>query len=254
MGVLQRFERRLEGMIEGTFAMAFKSELQPVEVASAVQREMDERAAIVAQGRTLVPNDFIVELSASDKERLEVYADSLGQELSKLARDYATEQGYSFVGPVRVQFRSDDGLKTGRFRIRSGVVRGSLVEGGELRQPVGDPGQGSGPQQTGRPRLLISPGGATAEGNIASQGMQQSFELTTPVTLLGRGTDCDLRLVDNGVSRHHVEIRVDGDEVILEDKGSTNGTFVNGQQVRQARLVDGTRISLGRTTMTFRRD
>lgn len=188
MGVLQRFERRLEGMIEGTFAMAFKSELQPVEVASAVQREMDERAAIVAQGRTLVPNDFIVELSASDKERLEVYADSLGQELSKLARDYATEQGYSFVGPVRVQFRPDDGLKTGRFRIRSGVVRGTMVKDGEVRQPVGDPGQGTGPRQSGRPRLLISPGGATAEGNIASQGMQQSFELTTPVTLLGRGT------------------------------------------------------------------
>ncbi|MBB6122028.1 FhaA domain-containing protein [Nocardiopsis algeriensis] len=254
MGVLQRFERRLEGMIEGTFAMAFKSELQPVEVASAVQREMDERAAIVAQGRTLVPNDFIVELAASDKERLEVYADSLGQELSKLARDYATEQGYSFVGPVRVHFRSNEDLKTGRFRIRSGVVRGTMVsKEGEVRQPVGDPGSGA-PRQPGRPRLLISPGGATAEGNIAGQGMQQSFELTTPVTLLGRGTDCDLRLVDNGVSRHHVEIRLDGDEAILVDKGSTNGTFVNGQQVSQARLVDGTRISLGRTTMTFRRD
>ncbi|MFD6096760.1 FhaA domain-containing protein [Nocardiopsis flavescens] len=252
--MLQRFERRLEGMIEGTFAMAFKSELQPVEVASAVQREMDERAAIVAQGRTLVPNDFIVELAASDKERLEVYADSLGQELSKLARDYATEQGYSFVGPVRVHFRSDEGLKTGRFRIRSGVVRGTMVsKEGEVRTPVGDAAPGT-QRQAGRPRLLISPGGATAEGSIASHGMQQSFELTTPVTLLGRGTDCDLRLVDNGVSRHHVEIRLDGDEAILVDKGSTNGTFVNGQQVRQARLVDGTRISLGRTTMTFRRD
>ena len=61
MGVLQRFEHRLEGMVEGAFARAFKSELQPVEVASAVQREMDDRAAIVAQGRTLVPNDFVVE-------------------------------------------------------------------------------------------------------------------------------------------------------------------------------------------------
>lgn len=254
MGVLQRFERRLEGMIEGTFAMAFKSELQPVEVASAVQREMDERAAIVAQGRTLVPNDFVVELSGSDKERLEVYADSLGQELSKLARDYATEQGYSFVGPVRVHFKAEDGLKTGRFRIRSGVIRGSTVESGEIRQPVVDHARGSQGTQHGRPRLLISPGGATAEGSIASQGMQQSFELNTPVTLLGRGTDCDLRLVDNGVSRHHVEIRIDEDEAVLVDLGSTNGTFVNGQQVKRARLVDGTRISLGRTTMTFRRD
>ena len=86
MGVLQRFERRLEGMVEGAFARAFKSELQPVEVASAVQREMDDRAAIVAQGRTLVPNDFVVELADSDHDRLDVYADSLGVELANLAR------------------------------------------------------------------------------------------------------------------------------------------------------------------------
>ena len=102
MGVLQRFERRLEGMVEGTFARVFKSELQPVEVASAIQREMDERAAIVAQGRTLVPNDFVVEIAQSDSDRLDIYAESLGMELATLARDYAKEQGYSFVGPVRI--------------------------------------------------------------------------------------------------------------------------------------------------------
>ncbi|PSK99337.1 type III secretion system (T3SS) inner membrane Yop/YscD-like protein [Murinocardiopsis flavida] len=252
MGVLQRFERRLEGMIEGTFARAFKSELQPVEVASAVQREMDERAAIVAQGRTLVPNDFVVELSSSDKERLEVLGESLGQELSKLAREYATEQGYSFVGPVRVRFDASDDLQTGRFRIRSGVIRGSTVESGEIRQPVVDQHREAPPAQ-GHPRLLLSPGNAR-EGDPASQGMQQSYELNAQVTLLGRGTDCDLRLVDNGVSRHHAEIRVEDVDAVLVDLGSTNGTFVNGQQVKRARLVDGTRISLGRTIMTFRRD
>ncbi|GAB3497357.1 FhaA domain-containing protein [Nocardiopsis coralliicola] len=251
MGVLQRFERRLEGLIEGTFARAFKSKLEPVEIASAVQREMDERAAIVAQGRTLVPNDFIVELSAADNEQMDAMADSIGQELAKLARDYATEQGYSFVGPVRVHFTADADLQTGRFRIRSGVVRGSTVESGEIRQPVGEPQRG--PATPGRPRLLISPGGATEQSSDAGQGMQQSFELNTQVTLLGRGTDCDLRLVDNGVSRHHAEIRVEDDDAVLVDLGSTNGTFVNGQQVRRAGLVDGTRISLGRTTMTFRR-
>nr|WP_078763629.1 DUF3662 and FHA domain-containing protein [Marinactinospora thermotolerans] len=251
--MLQRFERRLEGMIEGTFARAFKSELQPVEVASAVQREMDERAAIVAQGRTLVPNDFVVELAGSDKERLEVYADNLGQELSKLAREYATEQGYSFVGPVRVQFDTADDLQTGRFRIRSGVIRGTTIENNEVRRPVSDHPRG-GAAIAGRPRLLLSPGSNTHDGSPAAQGMQQSYELNAQVTLLGRGTDCDLRLVDNGVSRHHAEIRVEDDEAVLVDLGSTNGTFVNGQQVKRARLVDGTRISLGRTVMTFRRD
>ena len=119
-------------MVEGAFARAFRSELQPVEVASAVQREMDDRAAIVAKGRTLVPNDFVVELAESDYERLDVYAESLGVELANLARDYAKEQGYSFVGPVRMRFEGVPEITTGTFRIRSGVIRGSTIEGGEI--------------------------------------------------------------------------------------------------------------------------
>ena len=83
MGVLQRFEHRLEGMVDGGFARAFKSDLQPVEVASAVQREMDDRAAIVAQGRTLVPNDFVAEVAQADYDRLQVFADSVGIERRK---------------------------------------------------------------------------------------------------------------------------------------------------------------------------
>src|SRR5215468_8428660 len=198
VGVLQRFERRLEGMVEGAFARAFKSEVEPVEIASAVQREMDDRAAIVAQGRTLVPNDFVVELSNTDHERLEVYADNLGIELATLAREHAKEQGYSFAG---------------------------------------------------RPRLLVSGPEPGSDGS-----MQRTYELTSPVTMLGRGTDCDLRLVDPGVSRHHAELRVEDDQVVLVDLGSTNGTFVNGEPVRRVALTDGTRVTLGRTTLVFRRD
>ncbi|RAY14648.1 DUF2662 domain-containing protein [Actinomadura craniellae] len=248
MGVLQRFERRLEGMVEGAFARAFKSELQPVEVASAVQREMDDRAAIVAQGRTLVPNDFVVEISTADGERLAVYADSLSQELANLAREYAKEQGYSFVGPVRVRFDPAGDLATGMFRIRSGVIRGATVEGGEVRRPASDIPQGRANAFGGRPRLLVT---STAEG---SDGTQRTYEIATPVTLLGRGTDCDLRLVDPGVSRHHAEIRVEGPEIVLVDLGSTNGSFVNGQQERRVTLVDGSRVTMGRTTLVFRRD
>ena len=249
MGVLQRFERRLEGMVEGAFARAFKSELQPVEVASAIQREMDDRAAIVAQGRTLVPNDFVVEVAESDHDRLDVYAESLGVELATLARDYAKEQGYSFVGPVRMRFEGVPDLMTGTFRIRSGVIRGHTLEAGEVRQPVSDLPRVPGAQFYGRPRLVVagsSPGTGVEAGS--------TYELQTPVTLLGRGTDCDLRLVDPGVSRHHAELRVEDDEVVLVDLGSTNGTFVNSEPVRRVALTDGTRVTLGRTTLVFRRD
>jgi hypothetical protein len=253
LGVLQRFERRLEGMVEGAFARAFRSELQPVEVASAVQREMDDRAAIVAKGRTLVPNDFVVELAESDHDRLDVYTESLGVELANLARDYAKEQGYSFVGPVRMRFEGVPDMTTGTFRIRSGVIRGSTVEGGEIRLPASDLPRPGGRGFPGHPRLLVSgPGAPGASGE--AEGTQHIYELQTPVTLLGRGTDCDLRLVDPGVSRHHAELRVENDQVVLVDLGSTNGTFVNGQPVRRVALTDGTRISLGRTTLVFRQD
>jgi hypothetical protein len=249
MGVLQRFERRLEGMVEGAFARAFKSELQPVEVASAVQREMDDRAAIVARGRTLVPNDFVVEVSQSDLARLDVYAENLGHELATLAREYAKEQGYSFVGPVRMRFEGIPDLATGLFRIRSGVIRGHTVEAGEVRQPASDLPRSDGARFYGNPRLVVA-------GSGPGTGLQagSTYELRTPVTLLGRGTDCDLRLVDTGVSRHHAELRVEDDQVVLVDLGSTNGTFVNGQPVRRVALTDGTGVTLGRTTLVFRQD
>lgn len=236
-------------MVEGAFARAFRSELQPVEVASAVQREMDDRAAIVAKGRTLVPNDFVVELAESDHDRLDVYAESLGVELANLARDYAKEQGYSFVGPVRMRFEGVPDMTTGTFRIRSGVIRGSTIEGGEIRLPASDLPRPGGRGFPGHPRLLVS-----APGAPGGTDSQHIYELQTPVTLLGRGTDCDLRLVDPGVSRHHAELRIENDQVVLVDLGSTNGTFVNGQPVRRVALSDGIHISLGRTTLVFRQD
>jgi Protein of unknown function (DUF3662)/FHA domain len=248
VGVLQRFEHRLEGMVEGAFARAFKSELQPVEVASAIQREMDDRAAIVAQGRTLVPNDFVVEVAEDDYARLDMYADSLGIELATLAREYAKEQGYSFVGPVRMRFEGVRDLTTGTFRILSGVIRGTTVEDGEIRRPATDLPQPTGGFR-GNPRLLVSGPDGGPDG-----GHQRTYEITTPLVILGRGTDCDLRLVDPGVSRHHAEIRVEDGDVVLVDLGSPNGTFVNGQPVRRVPLTDGTRVTLGRTTLVFRRD
>jgi hypothetical protein len=209
---------------------------------------MDDRAAIVAQGRTLVPNDFVVEVAEDDYARLDMYADSLGIELATLAREYAKEQGYSFVGPVRMRFEGVRDLTTGTFRILSGVIRGTTVEDGEIRRPASDMPQAAGGFR-GNPRLLVSGPDAGPDG-----GHQRTYEISTPLVILGRGTDCDLRLVDPGVSRHHAEIRVEDGEVVLVDLGSTNGTFVNGQPVRRIALADGTRVTLGRTTLVFRRD
>jgi hypothetical protein len=229
VGVLQRFERRLEELVEGAFARAFRSSVQPVEIAGALQRETSDKAAIVGQGRTLVPNHFVVELGPGDHERLEPFAETLGEEFAGMVREHAAEERFSFVGPVRVDFELADELDTGMFRVRSDVIRGAVTES-------------TGPG-TGLPRLLTSPGTPA----------ETAYVLTTPTTVIGRAEDANLQLTDPGVSRHHAEVRRDGDIVGVRDLGSTNGTFVNGQQIeRRVELSDGDEIVVGETTLVFR--
>ena len=231
MGVLQRFERRLEGLVEGAFARVFGGFVQPVEVAAALQREAADKKAIVGQGRVLVPNAYVVELGPADAERLGEYDEPLRAELASMVREHADEQGWSFVGKVAVQFEQHDEIDTGVFRVRSAVVA--------------DPPSAAGPQTAGvgRPRVVLPAGSGTPERTVL---------LTQPVTVVGRGADADLRLHDTGVSRAHLELRLEGDAVRLADLQSTNGTLVNGRRVSSTLLVDGDRIEVGATPMVFK--
>src|SRR5690242_14474718 len=125
MGVLKKFEQRLEGLVNGTFAKVFKSEVQPVEIAGALQRECDNNATIWNRDRTVVPNDFIVELSGSDYERLSPYAVQLGDELAGMVKDYAKQQRYTFMGAIKVHLERADDLDTGLYRVRSRTLAAS---------------------------------------------------------------------------------------------------------------------------------
>ncbi len=128
MGVLKRFEQRLEGLVNGTFAKVFKSEVQPVEIAGALQRECDNNAQIWNRERTVVPNDFIVELSTPDYERLSPYSGQLGDELAGLVRDYAKQQRYTFMGPIKVHLEKAEDLDTGLYRVRSRTLASSTSQ------------------------------------------------------------------------------------------------------------------------------
>lgn len=281
MGVLQRFERRLEGLVNGAFAKAFKSEVQPVEIASALQRECDDRAAPVSQGRVMVPNDFTVELGAHDFERLATYAGPLSAELGELLQEHGREQRYMFVGPVEVKFERVQDLSTGMFRIRSQALAGVVQMPGYPQQA---PGYGA-PQQPGYPPMgAPAPPPAPPQQPFGAPPPQPAFgapnqmgggypppqqqagpgncwvevngvrhQLSRAVTSLGRGTDVDLRIDDPSVSRRHAEIRV-GVPSVISDLGSTNGIVVDDQHVRQAQLRDGSVIHLGNTTIIFRQE
>ncbi|MFJ6571458.1 FhaA domain-containing protein [Streptomyces sp. NPDC091292] len=151
MGVLKKFEQRLEGLVNGTFAKVFKSEVQPVEIAGALQRECDNNATIWNRDRTVVPNDFIVELSAPDFERLSPYSGQLGDELSGMVRDYAKQQRYTFMGPIKVHLEKADDLDTGLYRVRSRTLASSTSQPGAGGGPAaphaaaGAPGRGAPP-------------------------------------------------------------------------------------------------------------
>ena len=126
MGVLQRFERRLEGLVEGAFARVFGGVVQPVEVAAALQREAADKKQIVAQGRVLVPNSFVVELGPTDLERFGEWDAPLRAELAGMVEEHARDQGWSFVGDVEVAFERHEDVDTGVFRVRSSVVAADL--------------------------------------------------------------------------------------------------------------------------------
>jgi hypothetical protein len=148
VGVLKRFEQRLEGLVNGTFAKVFKSEVQPVEIAGALQRECDNNATIWNRDRTVVPNDFVVELSAPDYERLSPYAVQLGDELAGMVKDYAKQQRYTFMGGIKVHLERADDLDTGLYRVRSRTLAASESQGPAQGQHGGQHGQQSSYQQS----------------------------------------------------------------------------------------------------------
>lgn len=220
--MLDRFEDRLDRMVNGAFARAFKAEVQPVEIAAALQREMDDRAAVVTRGRTVVPNLFIADLSPTDDERLSVYRDTLERELITLVTEYAEQQSYTVLGPIQVELARDDSLETGIFRIHSEARSGVTAD-----SPAPLPGQPS-----------------------LTAGLVH-HALVHPVTRLGRGNEADIRVDDPGVSRVHCEV-VLGAPTVVRDLGSTNGLSVDGTRVTQASLVDGSSITIGQTTLIYR--
>lgn len=270
MGVLDRFEKGIERAVNGAFAKAFRSEVEPVEIASALRREVDDHAAIVSRDRTLAPNTFVVELGKGDHGRLGEWEDALSDELAGLLREHAAQQRYQFLGPVTVTFEEAEDLDTGLFRVRSTTTKGPVAAPSRQGQGQG-PGQGQAqgreaapagyaqPQQPapqpylqphqqpapphgGRPSI---PPGAVAVIDVDGQ----PYPVSKAVTVIGRGVDADIVLDDPGVSRRHAEIHVLDGKLRLVDLGSTNGTYVDGERIHAGAVRDGSAITMGRARL-----
>ncbi len=234
MGMLQRFESRLEQAVSGAFAKAFRSAVQPVELAAALQREVDNSAQILSRNRRLVPNSFRIELSPMDFERLDPYSETLSGELVDMLREHADDQHYVFAGPVAIDFSREEDLGTGRFRVRSQAA--AQVVAHQLppeRAPRGSRG----------PTFSLDIHGTSHP--VSGAGL-----------VVGRGAESDLRINDPGVSRRHAEFRLSSgrgeSRLSVVDLGSTNGTLVDGRRVESSELTDGAVVRIGSTDLVVR--
>jgi hypothetical protein len=212
---LQQFEQRLERLVEGAFAKAFRGELQPIELGKRLTREMDLHRTVAPRG-LVAPNCFEVVLSKEDFERFGGFVEVLARELVEAAREHARTERYSFLGPVEVEIGWNERLERNHFSINASVAESDEV-------PVGH---------------LVLPDG-------------REVPLVGEVITIGRLPECDLPLADSNVSRRHAQLRRDGDIVYLIDLGSTNGTLVNGALIRQHRLSNGDRITIGTTSLQY---
>lgn len=255
MGIINRVEHGLAKAVHGAFAKAFKSEVQPVEIASAIRRAMDDRAALLGHGRAMVPNLYTIELSQTDYERLGDYEDDLSDDLVAAAQEHADSQGYQPGGPLEVQLVEGEGLETGVFRVRPATAK----QAG--REPAGTSGGAPRPQTNNGTVIDEAPAHRPVPRSNPSARPWldiggDRYPLLGSLTTIGRDETADIVIDDPGVSRRHSEIRVttDGPHLVtsIRDLNSTNGTFVNGERISTQRLQDGDRLTIGRTSATFR--
>ncbi len=215
MGILDSVERGLERAVNGAFARTFRSGVQPVEIASALKRELDIGAVIVDRDRVLAPNRFVVRVSPKDATRLQNLGETLERELRSVVSKHAARQNYQLLGEPDVEIRSDDALTTGVLEIDAARVEGSVDW-----------------------VAVIEVDGAR-------------HELRRGTTTVGRGSDCGIRITDNAASRKHLEIIWDGAAGLARDLGSTNGSKIDGERFREAALSPGIVITIGQTALRF---
>ncbi|MBE3074929.1 MAG: FHA domain-containing protein [Actinobacteria bacterium] len=253
MGLFDRVERGLERAVHGVFAKAFKAEVQPVEIASAMRRAMDDRAATVGHGRTFVPNLFTIELAPTDFERLTGYSDMLSDELVASAQEHAESQRYQPGGPIQVHFLSEEDLETGVFRVRPSTAKAAAAAAPAVK-PAAPPAFG--PESAEPVPVAPAPPRRHQAQRPWLDVDGDHYPLLAAITILGRDNSADVILDDPGISRQHTEIRVtnDGPHLVanIRDLGSTNGTFVNDERITSRRLADGDRVNVGRTALIFR--
>lgn len=250
--VLRSIEQKIEALFEGVFGRAFRTNVQPVELARKLAKEMDEHR-VVSVSRVYVPNEYTVYLSSGDREQFEGYENSLQSELEEYLGEHARRESYALLTPPRVGLETDEDLALGEFGIATRMVQPrhgtrsdepeEQVESGATmiyKHPVPDAAEAAPPEEPGLER----------EAGVLSWDGQR-LRIDKRHVVLGRSRECDIQIEDANVSRRHAELRQEGTSFWIVDLDSTNGIEVNGRRVQRAKLDPGDTFTVGSTEVTF---
>ena len=253
--VLRAIEQKIESLFEGVFGRAFRTNVQPVELARKLAKEMDEHRTI-SVSRVYVPNEYTVYLSPDDREQFSGYEDNLKGELQDYLSEHSRREDYALLSPVRVLMETDADLDVGEFGIATRMVQP------DRRATPGEPAGDVAPGATmiykpkvQPPTQAVSAEELGVEADLVTLSFDgKRYEVKQRRVVIGRSRDCDIQLSDTNVSRRHAELRQEGASYWIVDLGSTNGLEVNGQRVKRTQLSDGDTITVGSTEVTFGRE
>jgi hypothetical protein len=252
--VLRAIEQKIEALFEGVFGRAFRTNVQPVELARKLTKEMDDHKT-VSVSRVYVPNEYTIYLSGSDRAQFADYQGSLVAELEEYMTEHARRESYALLTPPKVLLETDDDLAIGEFGIATRMVqpkRGNRAPALEEPEEQVESGATMIYKPVQQPTEAASLEDLEVEREIAVLSWDgQTKRVDKRRVVLGRSRECDIQVEDANVSRRHAELRQEGATYWIVDLDSTNGIEVNGRQVKRAKLESGDTFTVGATEVTF---
>jgi len=235
MSVFREIEKKLEAVFEGFFAQQFATKLQPVEIAKKISALIEDERQI-GPVHTYAPNEFNIFLSYADYQATEGLQEQLKKELKTYILTYVEQNSYLLPGPVKINFAANETLTTGQFLVTALFEEKKEAQSLEATQ-------------------MLMPEEAAELSKTAyleNSKTKTVFALTEPTVSLGRSKTNSIVIKDPSVSRYHAKILKKDNSYIIFDLNSTNGTFVNQQPIREARLSNNDTITVGQTTFVFK--
>ncbi len=252
--MLRQIEHKIESLFEGIFGRAFRTHVQPVELARKLAKEMDD-GKTVSVSRVYVPNEYSVYLAPDDRAQFEGYEASLVDELQQYLAEHARREQYALLSQPVVKFETDGDLDVGEFGIATRMVQEGRRRSEEVELPESAPGATMIYKPRQQPTQAASPQELGVQPEIVTLSVDgRKLEVTKRRTVIGRSKDCDVQIEDPSASRRHAELRQEGTAYWIVDLDSTNGLEVNGLRTQRAKLDHGDKITIGSTEISFRRD